>query len=120
MEERIRKIRTSEANFYQKVRDIFATSVDYNPKTDYAKKFFAMVQNKFHYAISGLTAAEIVNSRIDSTKKNLGLTNWPGEIITREQAEIAKNYLEELELKRLNLLVEQYLSINGLPLFNKL
>jgi len=69
-----------------------------------------MVQNKFHYAISGLTAAEIVNSRIDSTKKNLGLTNWPGEIITREQAEIAKNYLEELELKRLNLLVEQFLS----------
>lgn len=110
LEERIRKIRTSEANFYQKVRDIFATSVDYNPKTDYAKKFFAMVQNKFHYAISGLTAAEIVNNRIDSAKENLGLTNWKGEIITREQAEVAKNYLEELELKSLNLLVEQFLS----------
>jgi len=110
LEERIRKIRTSEANFYQKVRDIFATSVDYNPKTDYAKKFFAMVQNKFHYAITGFTATEIVNSRIDGNKQNLGLTNWPGEIITREQAEIAKNYLEELELKRLNLLVEQFLS----------
>jgi len=110
LEERIRKIRTSEANFYQKVRDVFATSVDYNPKTDYAQRFFAMVQNKFHYAITGLTAAEIVSSRIDSNKKNLGLTNWSGEIITRQQAEVAKNYLEELELRRLNLLVEQFLS----------
>ncbi len=74
-EERIRKIRTSEANFYQKVRDVFATSADYNPKTNYAKQFFAMVQNKFHFAITGLTAAEIVNTRIDSKKENLGLTN---------------------------------------------
>ena len=109
-EERIRKIRTSEANFYQKVRDVFATSADYNPKTDHAKQFFAMVQNKFHFAITGLTAAEIVNSRVDNQKENLGLTNWKGEIITSEQARIAKNYLQELELKRLNLLVEQFLS----------
>ena len=109
-EERIRKIRTSEANFYQKVRDVFATSVDYNSKTDYAQKFFATVQNKFHFAITGLTAAEIIANRIDSNKSNLGLTNWKGEIITREQAQVAKNYLEELELKRLNLLVEQFLS----------
>jgi hypothetical protein len=116
-EERIRKIRTSEANFYQKVRDVFATSVDYNPRLDYAKQFFATVQNKFHYAITGLTAAEIVSKRVDGAKKNMGLTNWKGwqadgrgSIITREQAEIAKNYLEELELKRLNLLVEQFLS----------
>ena len=109
-EERIRKIRTSEANFYQKVRDVFATSADYNPKTDYAQKFFATVQNKFHYAIVGLTAAEIIVKRVDSKKDNLGLTNWKGKIITREQAQIAKNYLEELELKRLNLLVEQFLS----------
>lgn len=109
-EERIRKIRTSEANFYQKVRDVFATSADYNPKLDYAKQFFATVQNKFHYAITGLTAAEIVAKRIDSKKINMGLTNWKGKIITRDQAEIAKNYLEELELKRLNLLVEQFLS----------
>ncbi len=109
-EERIRRIRTSEANFYQKVRDVFATSADYNPKTDYAKMFYATVQNKFHYAITGLTAAEIVNNRADSQKENMGLTNWKGKIITREQARIAKNYLEELELKRLNLLVEQFLS----------
>lgn len=109
-EERIRKIRTSEKNFYQKVRDIFATSADYNPKLDYAQKFYSAVQNKFHYAITGLTAAEIITARIDSKKNSLGLTNWQGKIITREQAEIAKNYLEELELKRLNLLVEQFLS----------
>jgi hypothetical protein len=72
-EERIRRIRTSEANFYQKVRDVFATSTDYNPKADYAQRFFATVQNKFHFAITGLTAAEIVASRIDSGKENLGL-----------------------------------------------
>ena len=109
-EERIRKIRTSEANFYQKVRDVFATSVDYSSKADYAKKFFSTVQNKFHFAITGLTAAEIVVTRINSANNNLGLTTWKGEVITREQAEIAKNYLEELELKRLNLLVEQFLA----------
>ncbi|MFH1790179.1 MAG: RhuM family protein, partial [bacterium] len=109
-EERIRCIRTSEANFYQKVRDVFATSADYNSKTDYAKLFYATVQNKFHYAITGLTAAEIVHNRVDSKKENMGLTNWNGKIITREQAQIAKNYLEELDLKRLNLLVEQFLS----------
>jgi hypothetical protein len=110
LEERIRKIRTSEANFYQKIKDIFATSVDYSPKVDYAKQFFAMVQNKFHYAITGLTAAEIVWNRIDSNKENMGLTNFNGEIVTRDQAEVAKNYLAELELRRLNLLTEQFLS----------
>lgn len=104
LEERVRNIRSSEANFYQKVKDIFTTSIDYDSRTDYAKKFFAMVQNKFHYAIIGMTASEIVNARIDSNKQNMGLTNWQGEIITREQAEIAKNYLEEIELKSLNLL----------------
>lgn len=119
LEERIRKIRTSEANFYQKVRDVFTTSADYNPKTDYAQKFFAVVQNKFHYAITGLTAAEIVVERVDSGKTNMGLTNWKGEVITREQAKIAKNYLEELELKRLNLLVEQFLSFAELQSVEK-
>lgn len=109
-EERIRTIRTSEANFYQKVKDVFATSVDYSSKSDYAKQFFSIVQNKFHFAITGMTAAEIVASRVDGVKENMGLTNWKGEIITREDAQIAKNYLEELELKRLSLLVEQFLS----------
>ena len=118
-EERIRKIRTSEANFYQKVRDVFATSADYNPKLEYAKQFFSTVQNKFHYAITGLTAAEIVSKRVDSTKLNMGLTNWKGEVVTRAQAEVAKNYLEELELKRLNLLVEQFLSFAELQSVEK-
>ncbi|MCX6716649.1 MAG: virulence RhuM family protein [Candidatus Taylorbacteria bacterium] len=118
-EERIRKIRTSETNFYQKVRDVFATSADYNPRLDYAKQFFATVQNKFHYAITGLTATEIITKRIDSEKTNMGLTSWKGEVITRSQAEIAKNYLEELELKRLNLLVEQFLSFAELQSVEK-
>ncbi len=108
--DRIRHIRTSEANFYQKVRDVFATSADYNPRLESAKQFFATVQNKFHYAITGMTATEIVSKRISANKINMGLTTWKGEIVTRAQAEIAKNYLEELELKRLNLLVEQFLS----------
>ncbi|MEA3272602.1 MAG: RhuM family protein [Patescibacteria group bacterium] len=118
-EDRIRKIRTSEANFYQKVKDVFATSADYDSRSDYAKQFFSVVQNKFHFAITGLTAAEIVSSRVSSSKDNLGLTNWKGEIITRDQAQVAKNYLEELELKRLNLLVEQFLSFAELQSIEK-
>jgi hypothetical protein len=76
LESRIRKIRISEANFYQKVRDVFASSIDYSSKSDYAKKFFSIVQNKFHFAITGLTANEIISSRISRDKENLGLTNF--------------------------------------------
>jgi hypothetical protein len=112
--ERVRRIRTSERNFYEKVRDIFATSIDYDPKTDYAQQFYATVQNKFHYAIHGHTAAELIAKRIDSSKEFMGLTNWSGKIITSKDAKIAKNYLEELELKRLELLVEQFLSFGEL------
>ena len=119
LEERIRNIRVSEANFYQKVRDVFATSVDYDTKNAYARKFFSVIQNKFHFAITGLTASEIVNSRISRKKNNLGLTNWGGKIITRNDAQVAKNYLEELELKRLNLLVEQFLSFAELQSVEK-
>ncbi|MBI5411708.1 virulence RhuM family protein [Candidatus Peregrinibacteria bacterium] len=108
--ERVRQIRTSEKNFYLKVRNIFTTSADYDPKTDYAQRFFATIQNKFHYAITGLTAAELIAARADARKENMGLTNWDGSVITRDQAQIAKNYLESLELKRLMLLVEQFLS----------
>jgi len=108
--ERVRRIRTSEQNFYRKVLGIFATSIDYDSQTDYAHVFYATVQNKFHYAITGKTAAELIESRIDSSKANLGLTNWKGNIITSVDARTAKNYLEELELKRLELLVEQFLS----------
>ncbi len=112
--ERVRRIRTSERNFYEKVRDIFATSIDYDPKTDYAQQFYATVQNKFHYAIHGHTAAELIAKRIDSSKEFMGLTNWSGKIITSKDAKIAKNYLEEIELKRLELLVEQFLSFGEL------
>jgi hypothetical protein len=117
--ERVRAIRTSEKNFYEKVRDTFATSIDYDSKVETAKDFYSTVQNKFHFAITGLTAAEIVTKRIDSKKTSLGLTNWTGEIITRQQAEIAKNYLEETELRQLKLLVEQFLAYAELQVERK-
>ena len=92
--ERVRRIRLSEKNFYQKVRDIFATSIDYNSRTAIAHSFYATVQNKFHYAIHGHTAAELISERVNGDKLNLGLTHWKGEIITAHDATIAKNYLE--------------------------
>lgn len=110
MLERVRKIRASEKNFYQKVKDIFATSVDYNPKTDYAKEFYASVQNKFHFAVTGSTAAELITARADSTKPHMGLTSFQGPEVTRQEAEVAKNYMLETELRQLYLLVEQFLS----------
>ena len=112
--ERVRKIRASEKNLYEKVRDIFATSIDYNSSDEQAKEFYANVQNKFHYAIVGQTAAEIVVDRIDGQKKNLGLTNWKGAAIKRKDAEIAKNYMLEKELRQLYLIVEQFLSFSEL------
>lgn len=108
---RVRHIRTSERNFYEKVKDIFATSIDYDSKTNYARTFYAVVQNKFHFAIHGHTAAELIAKRIDSNKPNMGLTSWRKEIITAKDAKVAKNYLYELEIKRLELLVEQFLSL---------
>lgn len=108
--ERVRRIRTSEANFYEKVKAVFTTSIDYRLDSDLAKKFYATVQNKFHYAITGYTAAELIINRIDSKKYDMGLTYRKGQRVTRQEAEIAKNYLGELELRRLELLVEQFLS----------
>jgi hypothetical protein len=108
--ERVRKIRASERNLYEKVRDTFATSIDYDSRSDHAKEFYASVQNKFHYAITGATAAEIIVNRIDSKKENLGLTNWRGESPTRKDMETAKNYMIETELRQLYLLVEQFLA----------
>ena len=107
---RVRAIRASEKNFYQQVKDIFSTSIDYDNDDETAKTFYATVQNKFHYAIHGHTAAELINERVDADKPNMGLTNWTGKIVTRSDAQVAKNYLGELELKRLELLVEQFLS----------
>lgn len=108
--ERVRSIRTSEANFYEKVKSIFSTSMDYSGGTEVAREFFATIQNKFHYAIHGRTAAELKYDRADSAKENMGLTVWKGEVITAQDAQVAKNYLTALEVKRLELLVEQFLS----------
>jgi len=108
--QRVRAIRLSEKNFYEQVKDIFATSIDYDSKAESAKEFYSTIQNKFHFAITGYTAAELITKRIDSKKLNLGLTSWSGQIITRKDAQIAKNYLAETELKQLKLLVEQFLA----------
>jgi len=106
---RIQDIRTSERRFYQKITDIYATSIDYDPTQEISIRFFKTVQNKVHWAITGHTAAEIVHERVDATKPNLGLTNWRGATIRKEDIAIAKNYLTEPELAALNNLVEQYL-----------
>ena len=106
---RIQDIRTSERRFYQKITDIYATSIDYDPTQEISIGFFKTVQNKVHWAITGQTAAEIVHSRSDATKPNLGLTNWRGAVLRKQDVGIAKNYLSEPELAALNNLVEQYL-----------
>ena len=107
--ERVRRIRTSEKQFYRKVLDIFATSIDYDTRTAQAQEFFATVQNKFHYAIHGRTAAELIAEHVNSDSPAMGLTNWSGKVVAAKDAKIAKNYLQEIELKRLDLLVEQFL-----------
>jgi len=107
--QRIQEIRTSEKRFYRKITDIYATSVDYDPTHELSIKFFQTVQNKMHWAITGKTAAEIINERADSTKPNMGLTNWRGDKIRKSDVTITKNYLNEEELRALNNLVEQYL-----------
>ena len=107
--QRIRDIRSSERNFYQQVTDIYATSIDYNPRSELTKEFFATVQNKLHYAVHEHTASELIHERVDNQKPNVGMTNFKGNYITIDDVKIAKNYLTEIELKRLNLLVSQFL-----------
>ena len=113
--ERIKLIRTSERMFYQKITDICAEcSIDYDKNSDIAKDFYATIQNKFHYAITGNTAAEIIYNRVDSQKVNMGLTNWnksPDGKILKSDICIAKNYLEEKEIKNLNNLVNLFLDV---------
>ena len=106
---RIQDIRTSERRFYQKITDIYATSIDYDPQQETSIAFFKTVQNKMHWAITGNTAAEIILSRADSAKPHMGLTNWRGAKVRKEDVTTAKNYLTEDELAALNNLVEQYL-----------
>ena len=107
--QRIRDIRSSERNFYQQVTDIYATSIDYDPRSDLTKKFFATVQNKLHFAVHEHTAAEIIYERVDNEKPFVGMTNFKGDYVTVDDVKIAKNYLSEIELQRLNLLVSQFL-----------
>ena len=106
---RIQDIRTSERRFYQKITDIYATSIDYDPTLEISIEFFKTVQNKMHWAITGKTAAEIVHERADGDKTHMGLTSWRGAKVRKQDVTIAKNYLTEEELLALNNLVEQYL-----------
>ena len=106
---RIQDIRTSERRFYQKITDIYATSVDYDPTQTESIGFFQTVQNKMHWAITGQTAAEIIHTRADKNQPNMGLTNWRGGKVRKADVSIAKNYLNADELAALNNLVEQYL-----------
>jgi len=116
--QRVRDIRSSERNFYQKVTDIYATSIDYKKDDALTKQFFATVQNKMHFAIHGQTAAEMIHSRSNADKPFIGLTNYKGNYITGRDVSIAKNYLTEDELKQLNLIVSMYLDFAELQATN--
>ena len=106
---RLQDIRTSERRFYQKITDIYATSVDYDASHPLTQEFFATVQNKVHYAIHGQTAAELIAARASSSQPNMGLMTWEGARIRKADVGVAKNYLNEEELRALNNLAEQYL-----------
>lgn len=107
--ERIRDIRASERRFYQKITDIYATSIDYDPSTPIAREFFATVQNKLHFAIHGHTASELIMKRADASKPNMGLTSWKGDKVRKQDVVLAKNYLSQEELSDLNRIVTMYL-----------
>ena len=112
--ERIREIRMSERKFYQKITDIYATSIDYDKTAKATIRFFSSVQNKLHYAVSGNTAAEIIYNRADSQKENMGLTSWkgaPDSKIHKYDVVIAKNYLSEKEIGQLERMVSAYLDL---------
>ena len=106
---RIRDIRSSEKVFYRKVLEIYALSIDYDPRVEMTQKFFKTVQNKMHYSVHGYTAAEIIYERADAQKDFMGLTTWSGAMPTKPEAEIAKNYLTQDEIKSLNRIVSLYL-----------
>ena len=107
--ERIRDIRASEKRFYQKIRDIYATAIDYDKNSEQAKIFFKKVQNKMLWAITGKTAAELIEARSNPEKPNMGLTSWRGSIVRKQDVAVAKNYLKEEEIKDLNEIVTMYL-----------
>ena len=120
--ERIRDIRSSEKIFYAKIKDIYATSIDYSPNSEQAQLFFASVQNKMHWAIHGQTAAEVIYNRANADNLNMGLTSWknsPHGKIRKTDVVVAKNYLSQDELIELNLIVDQYLSFAELQARNR-
>lgn len=118
--ERLRDIRSSERRFYQKVLDIYATSVDYTPNTEMSQRFFATVQNKMHWAAHGHTAAEMIHERADSSQPMMGLkTTRPGGVVRKDDVSVAKNYLNEEELHGLNRIVNAYLEFAELQAMNR-
>lgn len=116
---RIRDIRSSERVFWRKVLDIYATSVDYDPRAEASQRFFRIVQNKMHWAAHGHTAAEVIRARADAGKSNMGLTNWSAARPRKQDALVAKNYLDEPELEALNRIVTAYLEFAELQALNR-
>ena len=116
---RIRDIRSSEKVFWRKVLDIYATSIDYDPRDEVSREFFRVIQNKMHWAAHGQTAAEVIHGRADASKPNMGMTHWVGPSIRKSEAEIAKNYLNEEELDLLNRIVTLYLEFAELQALNR-
>ena len=121
--ERIRDIRASEKRFYQKIRDIYKLAIDYEPQADETRQFFQFVQNKLHWAVTGKTAAELIAERADASRINMGLTAWKGQVVRKGDVTIAKNYLKQDEIGKLNRLVTMYLDFaedqatRGIPLY---
>ncbi len=118
--QRIRDIRSSEKIFWRKVLDIYSTSIDYNPKSETSRDLFVKIQNKMHWAAHGHTAAEVIYQRVDASKENMGLSNWTGINIRKNEVSIAKNYLDKDELELLNRIVTAYLEFAELQALNRL
>lgn len=121
--EKVREIRLSERKFYQKITDIYATSLDYDPSATVTKRFFAAVQNKLHYAIHGQTAAEVIVDRVDHKKENMGLTSWDGAPqgkVHKYDVTIAKNYLSDFELAQMQRIVSAYLDMAELQAMRRM
>ncbi len=116
---RIRDIRASEKRFYQKIKDIYTLAIDYDANADATRTFFQTVQNKLHWAITGLTAAEIITQRADANKPNMGLTNWQGQRVRKSDVGTAKNYLAQEEIEQLNRIITMYLDYAELQVNNR-
>lgn len=112
-------IRSSEKVFWRKVLDIYTTSIDYDPSTEASRQFFATIQNKMHWASHGQTAAEVIYSRADATRPHMGMTSWTGDVPSRTDAEVAKNYLNQQELDILNRIVSSYLEFAELQALSR-